>query len=82
MCVPAEDSGIISTSPGLGFSICNMDTVTLIVPFYRAVVKTKLVIACKRLRNHFLHTESTQEELTLLLIHPFSDSVTQGDWHS
>lgn len=57
-CVAMEYSGITLTSLGLSFSICNLGTVTVIVPLFRAEVKTKLANACKRLRNHNKHTIS------------------------
>lgn len=47
-----EYSGITPASLSLSFFICNVGMVTVIVQFFRAVVKTKLANACKRLRNH------------------------------
>lgn len=80
MCVPAEDSGIISTARGLGFSICSMDTMILIIPRYRAVVETKVVIGCEGLRNQCL--AHRRHARVSFITGPVSDSVTQGDRHS
>lgn len=51
ICVPAKDSGTISASRGLDFSICSKDTV---IPLYRTVVETELLTACKKWINQRL----------------------------